>query len=181
MQKYIAFLRGINVSGQKKINMADLVKLCQRIGFNHVSTYIQSGNICFSHANNDKQYLINHLQVEIKQQYGFDVPVIILTKDELDEAYRNLPFKQIDIENQGNQVLLSFLNEQPQKDKIDQLLAYVNPPEKLTIADQIIYLHCPNGYGKSKLSNNFIENKLKLVATTRNLKTINKLISILSH
>lgn len=149
MQQYIALLRGINVSGQKKIKMAELVNHCQDIGLQEVSTYIQSGNICFTSSSIDEQALAIQLQDKITQQYGFDVPVIIL-------------------------------NKAPEQQKVSQLLSYVKAPEKMIINEQVSYLHCPNGYGKSKLSNNFVESKLNLVATTRNLKTVEKLISLLN-
>lgn len=179
MQKYIALLRGINVSGQKKIKMADLVQHCLAIDFKEVSTYIQSGNICFQHTNNNQQALSILLQDKIKQEYGFDVPVIVLSKAEFLEASAQLPFNHIDIEKEGNQVLLSFLNALPGEEHVNHLLTYVNAPEQLVVNQKRIYLHCPNGYGKSKLSNNFIENKLKVIATTRNFKTINKLALLL--
>jgi uncharacterized protein (DUF1697 family) len=180
LQKYIALLRGINVSGQKKVKMADLVQHCLAIDFQEVSTYIQSGNICFQHTNYNQQALSILLQDKIKQEYGFDVPVIVLSQEEFVQAFSQLPFNHIDIEKEGNQVLLSFLNAMPDEEDVNHLLTYVNAPEKLVVKQKRIYLHCPNGYGKSKLSNNFIESKLKVIATTRNFKTINKLISLLN-
>ncbi|MCO4798894.1 MAG: DUF1697 domain-containing protein [Colwelliaceae bacterium] len=179
MNQYLALLRGINVSGQKAIKMASLISLCQKIGFEEVTTYIQSGNICFKSANKDIEKLTLLLQENIKQEYNFDVPVLIIKHRTLEEIYNNLPFKNIDVASEGNKVLVSFLSTQPDQEKITHLLSYVKAPEKLSVDKQALYLHCPNGYGKTKLSNNFVENKLKVTATTRNLKTIVKLIALL--
>ncbi|MDO6445750.1 DUF1697 domain-containing protein [Colwellia sp. 1_MG-2023] len=178
MQQYIALLRGINVSGQKKIKMADLVNHCQDVGYEEVSTYIQSGNICFKSASEDALELAVVLQDKIKQVYSFDVPVLVIKSEQLNNIFHELPFENIDIANEGNKVLVSFLNALPKPDEVSHLLSYVKAPEQLVIDQQVIYLHCPNGYGKTKLSNNFIESKLKVIATTRNLKTIAKLISL---
>lgn len=177
MHQYLALLRGINVSGQKSIKMPNLITLCKNIGFEEISTYIQSGNICFKSVNENIEHLAVILQDSIKQEYNFDVPVMIIKKSRLEEIYDKLPFKNIDVENEGNKVLVSFLDTQPEQEKISHLLSYVKEPEKMIVDKQVIYLHCPNGYGKTKLSNNFVENKLKVTATTRNLKTIVKLIA----
>ncbi|MEW6991366.1 DUF1697 domain-containing protein [Colwelliaceae bacterium 6441] len=180
MTQYIALLRGINVSGQKSIKMVDLVALCQEIGFEEVSTYIQSGNICFKSANNNIDELETLLHDKISHVYQFDVPVLIITVETLSQVYRQLPFDNIDLSSDGSKVLISFLSNNAKLSRIEQLMSYVKAPERLEVNERVIYLHCPNGYGKSKLSNNFIETKLQVNATTRNLKTVVKLIS-LSH
>jgi uncharacterized protein (DUF1697 family) len=181
MQQYVALLRGINVSGQKKIKMVDLVELCKNIGFEDVSTYIQSGNICFKSSSSDEINLAILLQDKIKQHYGFEVPVLIVSKAQLESIFNRLPFDDIDIASEGNRVLISFLNTIPEPEKVSLLLTYVKAPEKLIVDQQVIYLHCPNGYGKTKLSNNFVENKLNAIATTRNLKTIEKLVNLIKE
>lgn len=178
MQQYIALLRGINVSGQKKINMADLVNHCQDVGYEEVSTYIQSGNVCFKSTSIDEVELASLLQVKIKREYGFDVPVLVIKSEHLNLIFNKLPFENIDIANEGNKVLITFLDALPVPDDVSHLFSYVKAPEQLVADQQVIYLHCPNGYGKTKLSNNFIESKLKVTATTRNLKTIAKLINL---
>jgi len=175
MQAYIALLRGINVSGQKKIKMADLKVLFEDLGFNEIQTYIQSGNVVFFTQQDDQYLLENHIKTSIKKQYGFDVPVTVLNKNEFCTVHDNIPlakFNVDDINESGTKVYISFLSNKPEKDAINKLLSYVIAPEKLIIDDSFAYLYCPNGYGKSKLSNNFIENKLKVTSTTRNWKTV---------
>ena len=83
---YIALLRGINVSGQKKIKMADLRTYLGDAGLQDVQTYIQSGNIVFKSENADKAELAQKISDEIKEAYGFDVPVLVLTADYLQSA-----------------------------------------------------------------------------------------------
>jgi uncharacterized protein (DUF1697 family) len=181
MTQYISILRGINVSGQKKIKMADLKGLYQDAGFGDVETYIQSGNVVFTSDEIDVNGIQCAIEQAIKTQYGFDVPVIVRTSQQFHKMFKALPFDHIDIANDGSQVLLTILGEVPDSQLVQSIQQFVKAPEKLVVLGDTVYLHCPNGYGKSKLSNVFIERKLAVCATTRNLKTVDKLCQIASH
>jgi uncharacterized protein (DUF1697 family) len=176
-QTYITLLRGINVSGQKKIKMAELKVLYEKLELINVKTYIQSGNVIFT-STFTHEHLKNIIEAAITQQYSFNVIVSVIPFTSFKLGINNLPFPEVDVENEGNKVLLSFLSTTPTREKKELLLSYVKSPEQLVIIDNVVYLHCPNGYGKSKLTNNFVENKLKLDATTRNLKTVYQLLAM---
>ena len=178
MNKYISLLRGINVSGQKKIKMLDLKSLYESLGFMDVLTYIQSGNVIFNSDLSDKLELIAKLEKAIQTRYDFHVPVQICTLNDLHDVLTRLPFKNLNAEVDGAKVYISFLSETPAAEKASSLQAYVMAPEKLVVNDQIVYLYCPNGYGRTKLSNTFIEKKLGVAATTRNLRTVHKLSAL---
>ena len=173
--KYISILRGINVGGRKKIKMYDLKVLYENHGFKDVSTYIQSGNVIFTSTDNNKSTIKSKLESAITQEYGFDVPIYMCTQEEMKNIFENSPFLESQDEKNGTKILVTFLSSTPTQTDIDNVMACVNEPEKLFIAKDIVYLYCPNGYGKSKLSNNFLESKLKVTATTRNWKTVKKL------
>lgn len=173
--KKIAILRGINVSGHKKIKMADLKQMFEGMGYSDVATYIQSGNVIFNSEDNDSLALKQRIEEEIQKTYGFDVPVIIRTHNDLSDIINNTPCGSINVEADGTRYLLTMLAEVPDSDKVETLMSYVKEPEQLVVNGNNVYLYCPNGYGNSKLSNVFIENKLKVQATTRNWKTIHKL------
>jgi len=172
---YISILRGINVSGQKKIKMLELKALFESLGFQNVITYIQSGNVIFDVDDNDKTHVKTIIEELIVKRFSFHVPVIMRTKKEFENLIKACPFHPVDSDKDGTKVLVTFLDTQPVKDKLKNLLSHVVLPEKLVHKGNEIYLHCPNGYGKSKLSNTFIENKLKVDATTRNWKSVLKL------
>jgi len=176
--KYISILRGINVSGQKKIKMADLTKLYESLNFKNAVTYIQSGNVAFESNIKSKLEIKNTIEKAIQQHYKFHVPVIIRSQTDFNNIIKNHPFKSINLENDGTIVLVTLLSEKPLKSKIIDIQQYVKAPEKLVVQDTNVYLYCPNGYGKSKLSNNFIENKLGVMATTRNWKSIHKIAEL---
>ena len=175
--KYISILRGINVSGQKKIKMADLKALYESLGFDHVATYIQSGNVIFK-SKKKKIELSAIIEQAIEKQYGFYVPVLIRSVKEMGKVIDNCPFNSLDLEENCTKVLVTFLESVPTKSGLNKLMEYVKAPEELVSKGSEIYLYCPNGYGKSKLSNNFLEQKLGLTATTRNWKSVVKLYEL---
>ena len=174
MNKYIAILRGINVSGQKKIKMVELKAIFENLDLENVQTYIQSGNVLFDSSVTSKIDLKIIIEAVIVKTFDFEVPVEIRTKSEIELIIENCPYGAIDIDNDGTKVMVSFLSSRPSKAKLDAIKKYVVSPEKLIVIGKEVYLHCPNGYGKSKLSNVFLEKKLGVTATTRNLKSIIK-------
>jgi len=180
VKKYISILRGINVSGQKKIVMKDLKSLYERLGFENVTTYIQSGNVIFDCDSDDVNDIKSKIETAIKQQYDFEVPVNVRSSCEFKEVLARVPFDDVNLETDGTKMLVTFLDKQPKSNEIDALIEYVKSPEKLVLGDKCVYLHCPNGYGKTKLTNVFIEKKLKVIATTRNLKSVYKLCELAS-
>ncbi|PAJ72744.1 hypothetical protein CJF42_19520 [Pseudoalteromonas sp. NBT06-2] len=178
MSRYISILRGINVSGQKKIVMKELKSLYESLGFENVVTYIQSGNVIFDSVIENVENIQRTIADAIKTKYDFEVPVDVRTSNQFKQVLACLPFDEVNLEADGTKMLVTFLTQQPQNDAFDSLMEYVNEPEKLVLGDKCIYLHCPNGYGKTKLSNVFIEKKLNVLATTRNLKSVNKLCEL---
>jgi len=176
--KYISILRGINVSGQKKIKMADLRSFYENQGLGEVRTYIQSGNVLFVSETRSKEEIKRIIEEAIKENYGFHVPVDIRTEGEYKKIIEDCPFKEAQFDRNNTKVLISFLSGEPPQNKVDQLESKANPPEKLKVGSRVVYLYCPNGYGKSKLSNSYIESGLGLVSTTRNWKTVLKLLEL---
>ncbi|NOY85763.1 MAG: DUF1697 domain-containing protein [Deltaproteobacteria bacterium] len=177
--KYISILRGINVSGQKKIKMIELKLLYESLGFQNVVTYIQSGNVIFDASDKNKSNIKTLIEEAIEKKYKFHVSVEIRTKREIGNIIKNSPFGPVDLVEDGTKVLVTFLCTKPDKVKISNVLNYVVLPEKLVVKGKEVYLYCPNGYGKSKLSNTFLENKLGVKATTRNWKSVHKIYELL--
>jgi uncharacterized protein (DUF1697 family) len=178
MQTFISILRGINVSGQKKILMADLKSLYESLKLGDATTYIQSGNVSFK-ANeklSDIQ-LAEKIEKAIYKKYSFEVPVIIRNESELKKIVSSNPFlKEKDIDIQKLHV--TFLSEIPGKAEIKGIAEVDYSPDQFVILGKEVFLHIPVSYGETKLSNNFFEKKLKVKATTRNWKTVNKLLEM---
>ena len=176
--KYISILRGINVSGQKKIKMGDLKSLYELLGFRNVVTYIQSGNVIFDATIKNKADLKTKIEEAIEGKYKFHVPVEIRTNREIGDIIKNCPFGSADMVEDGTKVLVTFLSSKPSEVRLSDIQKYVVAPEKLVVRGKEVYLYCPNGYGKSKLSNTFLEHKLRVKATTRNWKSVHKLYEL---
>ncbi len=180
MQTFISILRGINVSGQKKILMTDLKSLYESLKFTDVTTYIQSGNVCFKTKENLSDIQLSEkIEKAIHKKYEFEVPVIIRNEDELKKIVSANPFlkeKDIDVEK----LHVTFFSEMPDKAEMKSIADLDFSPDQFIIKDKEIYLHIPGSYGETKLSNNFFEKKLKVKATTRNWKTVNKLLEMAS-
>jgi uncharacterized protein (DUF1697 family) len=178
MQTYISILRGINVSGQRKILMADLKALYESLGLSDVRTYIQSGNVVFATdmtaSNTD---LARTLEQAIAKQYLFNVPVIVRNTAEMRQILETNPFARRE-GIQTEKLHVTFLAEAPPVKELEKVRALNYSPDEFVISGTEVFLHCPGGYGETKLSNKFFENKLKVSATTRNWNTVNKLVEL---
>lgn len=174
MTKYITLLRGINVSGQKKIPMAELREILAKSGLENIRTYIQSGNVIFQSLETDKSTLELKIHNAIKLYFGFEVPVLVLTPQELKNIFDSSPFPKEKKENSYFMMLYSKAD----KDLVDNISELSYPNEEFKITDKAVYFYCSVGYGKAKLGNNFFERKLKVTATARNYKTMVKLLSL---
>ena len=171
--KYIALLRGINVSGHKKIPMAELRALLTDSGLENVQTYIQTGNVIFDAAASP-EILKNQIEVAIKNHFGFDVSVLVITPKVLRQIFDDCPFS----EEKKQSSYFSLLYDAPKQELIDAVAEIKYPNEEVSIAKNCIYFYCSTGYGKTKYNNNFFEKKLNVTATARNYKTMLKLLSL---
>jgi uncharacterized protein (DUF1697 family) len=174
---YVAILRGINVSGQKIIRMEALKHMFGSLGFSDVSTYIQSGNVIFRSPETAPDALVKKISGRILKNFGFEVPVIVRTSDQLENIIRKNPFTE-EKNILKDKLHVTFLSEEPERDKIEIIESLSFAFDRFMISGKEIYLYCPGGYGNTKLSNSFFESKLKVTATTRNWNTVNKLLEL---
>lgn len=177
MDKKIAILRGINVGGKRKILMADLKFLFEDLGYSEISTYIQSGNVIFTSDKTDEEEMANKIEKAIEEKFGFEVPVIVRAANDLQKTLSNNPFYKGD-ETDTTPLHITFLAQEPTDENLDKMKTFDFPPDKYTIEGRDIFIYCEGKYHQSKLTNNFFENKLKVKATTRNLKTVKKLCEL---
>lgn len=174
MKTYIALLRGVNVSGQKKIPMVELRELLSKSGLEHVLTYIQSGNVVFQSLEKDIQKLELKIHEAIKNYFGFEVPILVKTPKELQQIFDDCPFPEEEKMNS----YFTFPYTIPDKSLVEEASKMLYPNEQFVITNNCIYSYCLIGYGKAKYNNNFFERKLKTTATARNYKTMLKLLSL---
>jgi uncharacterized protein (DUF1697 family) len=177
MATYISILRGINVSGQRLIKMDALRKSYENMGFHNVTTYVQSGNVIFTSNDIEINNLEQKISFQIEKDFGFEVPVIVLTMDKLKQVIDDNPFLK-DPDKGQSFLHVTFLASNPDQYHYKTIEDKKQSGEEINFTDGAVYLYCPNGYGRTKLNNNFLETKLKVVATTRNWKTTNELFKI---
>lgn len=91
MKKYIALLRGINISGKNKIAMSELKSGFIETGYTAVSTYLNSGNVIFSGDTDDINILSDTIKSMIKNKFGLDIPVFVILQNELEDILNNAP------------------------------------------------------------------------------------------
>jgi len=174
---YIAILRGINVSGKNMVKMPALVKAFERLGFENVKSYVQSGNVIFLSEPAETENLQKRIAEQIEKELELSAPLLVLEESYLKKVIENNPFAQkngIDL----SKLHVTFLSKDPDKAKISKIEPEKYLPDEFIIIEKVIYLNCPDGYGKTKLHNNFFESKLKVDATTRNWKTVNALVEL---
>ncbi len=170
MTTYIAILRGINVGGHKSIKMDALKKLFEKVHFENIQTYIQSGNVLFSTNEKNAGQFPSIISEQIEKEYSFSVPIVVLTKEAMEIVINNNPF--LNDERKDEKFMhVTYLSEKPLDFNWDDIEIKAQISEEIKLVDKLVYIYCPGGYAKTKLNNNFLESKLKVTATTRNWKT----------
>lgn len=173
-KKYIVLLRGINVGGKNRMKMAELRSLLSTVGFENAKTYIQSGNIILD--SDSKPESISHkVKTAIKNHFGYDLQVISFSGEYLAEIEKHCPFDQ-----DPGRTYCIFLDQVIETANLSQLDKLKTDLESYAYHNQVIYLFSPDGYHNSKLDNNRIEKVFGVNATTRNLKTVRKLLELSS-
>ena len=174
MKTFIALLRGINVGGHKKVPMVELRALLTASGLENVTTYIQSGNVIFQTSISDSKALEKSIKMSIFDHFGFDVPILVKTKDQLEKIFNDCPFP----EDKKVNSYFAMLSEAPDKELVDEASKKVYLNEEFIILKDCIYFYCANGYGNAKFNLSYFEKKLNVNATSRNYKTMVKLLSL---
>lgn len=165
------------MSGHNIIKMDALKKMYEALGFQNVRSYIQSGNVIFETSKQDVKDVAHKITEQITKEFGCQVPVIVFTKEVLESIIARNPFAKDDSRD-IKFLHVTFLADKPvgydKKVIEDKMFA----DEEIYFSDDAVYIYIPGGYGDTKLSNAFLENKLKVKATTRNWKTTNELLKL---
>jgi len=190
MASHVALLRGINVGGRNKVPMADLREVVAALGHTGVTTYIQSGNVLFTTAATDTAKLAAALETAIEDRFGLWSSVVVLSRDEVAEVLAANPYSD---EPNPRLVHVVFRNAEPSPEVRDRIEAAVKAAaakgsrDTAHSAGRALYLHTPDGFGRSELAQNLMRimtppSKQKkqpaLAATARNLATATKLLSL---
>ena len=173
METYLIFLRGVNVSGKNIIKMADLKEKLSE-SYSEVRTYIQSGNIVLE-TDETRPALQSAIHRLIKHAFGHDVDVFVFQPRSLEVVLNGNPFPS---DLPGNKTFVTFLDGDPRADQIKAFKEIDLAPEEYVLDGRTLYFHLPEGMANAKLTTNFIEKKLQVRATGRNLNTLQKMLSL---
>lgn len=173
---YIALLRGINVGGHRLIKMADLKGMFAAMGFGAAQTYIQSGNVVFQAAEQE-QPLRQRIEERIAATFGFPVTVALRTAEELAQVIANCPFAP-DALGEDESLYVALLAEAPLPSGIERLLASQTAPDEWRIVGREVYLLYRQSMRITQMTNNLLENRLRVPATSRNWRTITTLATM---
>jgi uncharacterized protein (DUF1697 family) len=157
--------------------MADLRTLFAEVGAQNVTTYIQSGNVVFASGDGPAE-LAKAIEQRMESDHGLDVTVLLRTKAQLAKVLGGNPFASGD--RDVAKLHVTFLADSPDRARVRELDAEEGGPDEFRLVGREIYLHCPNGYGRTLLNNAFFEKRLGVRATTRNWRTVTKLAELTS-
>jgi uncharacterized protein (DUF1697 family) len=178
-ETYVALLRGINVGGKHTLPMKALAEICCNCQCSDVRTYIQSGNVVFSAKPELAKKLSATLAKRIEEQFGFEVPVILRSRDELARALSANPFLRDSVAETA--LYVYFLANVPSAVAVKSLDPQRSAPDAFRVVGREIYLHLPNGMARTKLTNAYFDAKLATVCTARNWATAQKLLEIMDR
>ncbi|KRD10427.1 hypothetical protein ASE21_12040 [Flavobacterium sp. Root901] len=176
MTTHLALLRGINVSGHNMIKMDALKTMLENIGFQNVRTYLQSGNV-FVDSEEDAAKVGFMIKQEIFKVFGHEVPAIVISKKDLELCFSNNPYlkeKGIDIKK----LYVVFVSMALKKESIHDLKISQFKPDEASIDENRIFIKYDIGAGKTRLELKYIEKKLNITGTMRNLNTITNLLKM---
>ncbi|MDF2667721.1 MAG: cytoplasmic protein [Paenibacillus sp.] len=174
--QYVALLRGINVGGHKKIKMVELKRMFEGLGFQGVQTYIQSGNVLFE-SKASAHILRQQIEKQIEEAFGFQVTVVLRTIEEMERIVRDCPY-DVSALAEGENIYFALLVDEPSQEGKDRLLACNSEVDDFYFSRSEVYIYARKSIRESVFSNNLIENKVGMAATTRNWKTMNKLLEL---
>ena len=178
MPVYVSLLRAVNVGG-RKLAMTDLRALYERQGHTDVVTYVQSGNVVSRSPSRSAGAVSRAISNAIASELGLVVDVVVRTPKELDRVLNSNPF----LGGRGSApdpktLHVTFLADTPAAARVAELDGSAFAPDEFRVDGREVYLLCPNGYGTSKITNGWFERKLRVPATTRNWRTVSKLMDL---
>lgn len=171
MNKYAAFLRGINL-GKRQVKMGDLKIVLEEIGLENVKTLLASGNVIFESNEKDSTKLRKRIEAQLKSKFGFKIDTILRSIEEIEKLVKNNPFRKIEV-NKDTRLYVTFFGEkQTKKIKSD------NPNFQILriTEDEICTVLTLDKNGRTLDLMNILEKEYGKNVTTRNWNTVLKIL-----
>jgi uncharacterized protein (DUF1697 family) len=183
MPTHVALLRGINLGGRSKVAMADLREVVTSLGHTDVATYIQSGNVVFTATRDDPPALAADLERAIAAALGVSPRVVVLSRDELARVVRDNPYPD---EPNPRAVHAVFLAAEPGPELVEAVdaagrrAAAKGSRDTTRLVGRTLYLHTPDGFGRSELAAALVARtgRPDATGTARNWATVTRLLAM---
>lgn len=175
MPRHIALLRAINLGAKRKVPMAELRSLLDEMGFENVRTHLQSGNAIFD-ADDEPAAVVERLEERLEQAFGFAIPVIIRTRDELAAVVKRDPLDDAASDPKRYQVI--FLAGRLDRSRVEDLDPADFAPERFHLGDRELYVWSPEGIQNSPVLKALADKRIGVAATARNWRTVTKLLEL---
>jgi uncharacterized protein (DUF1697 family) len=172
VRSFVALLRGVNVGGARRVGMEQLRSSLTGLGLRSVRTYLQSGNAVFTApADSRTEQLAATIADAILADFGLEVPVLVLTRDDLEDVALANPFAA-EPDADIRPLHATFVANDIDADAFSALKLPAGPGEEVALGERVVYLRLPDGYGRTKLHNGYFERALGQTATTRNWRSV---------
>ena len=176
MTTFVALLRAVNVGGNNQISMSKLRAVLESLGYTGVTTYIQSGNIVLDGKERTAAALVPKLEAAIAHEFGLTIDVVARTTRDLTAVIETNPFRTRVPDT--TKLHVAFLNQPPDRARVNSLDPARFAPDEFAVGASEVYLHCPEGLGRSKLAAAIVAKLAPAPATVRNWNTVNKLAEL---
>lgn len=176
MPKYVAFLRAINVGGHT-VKMDQLRRLFEAMSFANVETFIASGNVIFDSTAQNKKVLERKIEDALQEALGYKVATFIRSTTELAQIANYKPFKESELNGEGNMLYIAFTAAIPGDEAHQKLATFTTEVDEFHINGGQVYWLCRKKLGESRFSGALLEKMLGMQATVRNSTTVKKLAS----
>lgn len=173
MTTYVSLLRGINLGPARQVSMPDLQRCYADLGLDSVVTYIRSGNVVFG-SDDEAESLRGRIEEAIERDFGMEVGVVLRTHAEMADIVARNPFPHADAAH----IAVSLLSDGVPANLADLVGDVLAGDDEYVGDGREVYLHLPNGFGRSKLAARISGVRLPMVATVRNWRTVNKLVDL---
>jgi len=174
--RYVVLLRGVNVGGHNNVPMATFRQLLTDLGHADVATYLQSGNAVFSSSKRSAKALAAEIEKEIDHVFGLTIPTLVLSQPRLAEVIAANPMAADD--DDPKHLHVAFLSAKPKQGAASKIDAAAFVPDRFVVMGDVVYLHYPNGMGRSKLDPGTVFARMGVWSTARNWRTVNALLDL---
>lgn len=172
---FVALFSGINVGGNRIVKMAELKAFFEGLGFSGVATYVQSGNVVFRAKNGDAAALTKELETAFEKKWGFNSRILVRAAGWFERLVKDNPYPEV--AGEPTKLHAYALEREPTAEEAQRLADKCTGPERFEIKGDVLYLHAPDGLGKSVFAN-LIPRTLKVPGTARNWRSVLALLEM---